>query len=94
LAALKAETLPFELTYALSNPKAEIDIDSFFPLFSKFLYQLITDIDDLDFVVQRVLQSFDKDGVEYLELRTTPRKTEFMYIFFSGSLTLRILLII
>ena len=45
----------------------------FFPLFSKYIYNLCNDVDSLIFTTNSVLNDFEQDGVVYLELRTTPR---------------------
>lgn len=46
---------------------------SFFPLFSKYIYQLCNDREALIHTTNSVLKDFAADGVVYLELRTTPR---------------------
>jgi len=46
---------------------------SFFPLFSKYIYNLVSDSGSITYSTTSVLQSFASDGVVYLELRTTPR---------------------
>lgn len=48
---------------------------SFFPLFSSYIYNLITDEESIRYAVNSVLQGFLDDGIVYLELRTTPRST-------------------
>lgn len=48
---------------------------SFFPLFSSYIYNLLTDVESIRFATTRVLEDFLADGVVYLELRTTPRST-------------------
>lgn len=48
---------------------------SFFPLFSSYIYNLLTDAESVRQATTSVLQSFMDDGVVYLELRTTPRAT-------------------
>ena len=45
---------------------------SFFPIFN-FVYQLIDDEESIGYVTESVIRDFKKDGVHYLELRTTPR---------------------
>lgn len=46
---------------------------SFFPLFSKYIYQLCNDRPAITLSTQSVLNDFAEDGIIYLELRTTPR---------------------
>lgn len=54
--------------------KADYDVNSFFPLFSNYIYQLCNDMESIKFSTTSVLQDFRDDGVIYLELRTTPRE--------------------
>jgi len=49
-------------------------VSSFFPLFSKYIYELCNDTESIIFSTNSVLQDFQDDGVAYLELRTTPRQ--------------------
>jgi adenosine deaminase len=51
---------------------------SFFPLFSSYIYNLLTDEESIRYAVTSVLRDFMADGVVYLELRTTPRSTSSM----------------
>ncbi|WYZ39810.1 hypothetical protein EsH8_IV_000151 [Colletotrichum jinshuiense] len=53
--------------------KHDYDLTTFFPLFSSYIYNLITDADTLRAATLSVLADFHADGVTYLELRTTPR---------------------
>lgn len=46
---------------------------SFFPLFTSYIYELLTDEESIKYAVDAVLTHFRDDGVAYLELRTTPR---------------------
>lgn len=46
---------------------------SFFPLFSSYIYHLVNDLPALKHTTLSVLNDFARDGVVYLELRTTPR---------------------
>ena len=46
--------------------------DSFFSIF-KFVYQLTDDDESIGYITESVILDFKKDGVQYLELRTTPR---------------------
>jgi adenosine deaminase len=48
---------------------------SFFELF-RFIYQLTDDEESVRIATRSVVQEFAKDGVKYLELRTTPRKDQ------------------
>lgn len=50
-------------------------LGSFFPLFSSYIYNLITDEESVRYTTNSVLTDFLDDGVCYLELRTTPRAT-------------------
>lgn len=45
-----------------------------FPLFSKYTYQLCNDVPSIQYSTGKVLEDFERDGVVYLELRTTPRE--------------------
>ena len=54
---------------------AMLTITRFFPLFSSYIYNLLTDSQSIQEATTAVLEDFLKDGVIYLELRTTPRKT-------------------
>jgi adenosine deaminase len=47
--------------------------NSFFPLFSRYIYALCNDSSSLIYTTDSVLEDFQADGVVYLELRTTPR---------------------
>jgi adenosine deaminase len=47
--------------------------NSFFPLFSRYIYALCSDLPSLIYTTNSVLEDFQADGVVYLELRTTPR---------------------
>lgn len=48
---------------------------SFFPLFSSYIYNLVTDEESVRYTTKSVLTDFINDGICYLELRTTPRGT-------------------
>lgn len=49
------------------------DLKTFFPLFSSYIYHLVNDVESLDYSTKSVVKDFARDGVVYLELRTTPR---------------------
>ncbi|KAL7789116.1 Metallo-dependent hydrolase [Trichoderma ceciliae] len=55
-------------------------LETFFPLFSKYIYALLTDEASIRHAAISVLQSFLRDGVVYLELRTTPRPTPLLSV--------------
>ncbi|KAK2034214.1 adenosine deaminase [Colletotrichum zoysiae] len=57
----------------MPDGKYDYNLTTFFPLFSSYIYNLITDPETLYAATQSVLQDFYADGVAYLELRTTPR---------------------
>lgn len=42
----------------------------------KFIYQLTDDEESVYIATRSVIHEFAHDGVKYLELRTTPRKTQ------------------
>lgn len=62
---------------AMSKGKAW-DITTFFPLFSKYIYELCSTPASIIYSTNAVLHNFRKDGVAYLELRTTPRSSPSM----------------
>ncbi|KAI0002734.1 Metallo-dependent hydrolase [Xylariaceae sp. FL0662B] len=53
--------------------KYDYDLNTFFPLFSSYIYHLVNDPDSLAYSTRSVVRDFADDGVVYLELRTTPR---------------------
>ncbi|EAA27466.3 Metallo-dependent hydrolase [Neurospora crassa] len=53
--------------------KHDYDLKTFFPLFSSYIYHLVSDVWALRYTTLSVLSDFASDGVVYLELRTTPR---------------------
>ncbi|KAF4469399.1 adenosine deaminase [Fusarium albosuccineum] len=55
--------------------KHDYNLETFFPLFSSYIYNLITDEESVRYTTKSVLSDFLNDGVCYLELRTTPRAT-------------------
>ena len=54
------------------------DIMTFFPLFSKYIYELCSTPTSVIISTNAVLHDFKEDGVVYLELRTTPRSSSSM----------------
>ena len=59
---------------ALSKEKSW-NIQTFFPLFSSYIYALISTPETIRWSTNSVLYNFWTDGVVYLELRTTPRSS-------------------
>jgi adenosine deaminase len=57
----------------MPEDKYDYDLETFFPLFSRYIYALCNDASSIIYSTNSVLQSFQDDGVVYLELRTTPR---------------------
>ncbi|KAH8672515.1 hypothetical protein BGZ60DRAFT_280723 [Tricladium varicosporioides] len=53
--------------------KFDYNLETFFPLFSRYIYALCDNRAALLYTTQSVLEDFQNDGVVYLELRTTPR---------------------
>ncbi|KAK8113236.1 Adenosine deaminase-like protein [Apiospora sp. TS-2023a] len=53
--------------------KHDYDLNTFFPLFSSYIYHLVDDVGSLTYSTKAVIADFAADGVIYLELRTTPR---------------------
>ncbi|KAI1204391.1 Metallo-dependent hydrolase [Annulohypoxylon truncatum] len=51
----------------------DYDLKTFFPLFSSYIYNLVNDAGSLEHSTKSVIRDFARDGVVYLELRTTPR---------------------
>ncbi|GAB7350984.1 hypothetical protein MBLNU459_g1481t1 [Dothideomycetes sp. NU459] len=73
----KASDPGFELEdplTAIPHGEGQINIATFFPIFDKFIYNLVNDIPSIQQATQSVLEDFLDDGVAYLELRTTPRE--------------------
>ncbi|KAF2871526.1 hypothetical protein BDV95DRAFT_572217 [Massariosphaeria phaeospora] len=58
---------------AIPSGKVDYDVQTFFPLFSSYIYKLCNDVASIEFSTTAVLHEFQSDGVVYLELRTTPR---------------------
>ena len=69
---------------ALADPLEELspekawNIQTFFPLFSSYIYALISTRETIIWSTKSVLYDFWADGVVYLELRTTPRSAASM----------------
>ncbi|KAK5994553.1 Adenosine deaminase-like protein [Cladobotryum mycophilum] len=59
----------------MPEDKHDYNIKTFFPLFSSYIYNLLTDEASIRHTTTSVLADFLADGVVYLELRTTPRAT-------------------
>jgi adenosine deaminase len=57
----------------MPEDKFDYDLETFFPLFSRYIYALCNDAASITYSTNSVLQAFQDDGVVYLELRTTPR---------------------
>ncbi|KAH3939820.1 hypothetical protein HBH70_101230 [Parastagonospora nodorum] len=75
-ATKKARDAALELQDPLSampSGKVDYDINTFFPLFSSYIYKLCNDLPSIQDSTKAVLQDFQDDGVVYVELRTTPR---------------------
>jgi len=46
---------------------------SFFQIFNDYIYNLVNDRESIAYATRSVVEGFKRDGVRYLELRTTPR---------------------
>lgn len=57
----------------MPSGKFDYNLETFFPLFSRYIYALCNDLPSLIYTTNSVLHDFEVDGVVYLELRTTPR---------------------
>lgn len=57
----------------LGGTNSTINVATFFPLFDRYIYQLVNTFSAVHMSTLAVLQKFADDGVVYLELRTTPR---------------------
>ncbi|KAL1877399.1 hypothetical protein Daus18300_002383 [Diaporthe australafricana] len=57
----------------MPDGKHDYNLNTFFPLFSSYIYHLVNDLAALRHTTLSVLRDFAADGVAYLELRTTPR---------------------
>ncbi|KAI9733161.1 MAG: hypothetical protein M1818_007279 [Claussenomyces sp. TS43310] len=67
------ETILQDPLLEMPEGKFDFDLVTFFPLFSRYIYNLCNDRDSIVYCTNAVLQDFQDDGVVYLELRTTPR---------------------
>lgn len=63
-----------------SEAKKDINLKTFFPLFSNYIYSLLPDAPSIRYTALSVLRNFQDDGVVYLELRTTPRATSLLSV--------------
>lgn len=52
-------------------------VSTFFQIFNDYIYTLVNDEESLSYATRSVVQDFARDGVKYLELRTTPRAVGF-----------------
>ncbi|CAG8473970.1 9681_t:CDS:2 [Acaulospora colombiana] len=74
LVDIKKEEKPHLTNFKI--PKKRLDtINEFFLIFD-FIYQLTDDEETVAYITEAVIRDFHKDGVKYLELRSTPRKNE------------------
>ncbi|KAG5293317.1 adenosine deaminase [Histoplasma capsulatum G186AR] len=60
---------------AMPQGKVDFTLDTFFQVFTGMIHQLCTDSESLRYSTRSVLQDFERDGIRYLELRTTPRES-------------------
>ncbi|EPS44555.1 hypothetical protein H072_1447 [Dactylellina haptotyla CBS 200.50] len=61
---------------AIPPGKVDFDLTSFFPLFSKYTYNLVNSEWSVEYATNQILRDFEADGIVYLELRTIPRAFE------------------
>ncbi|KAL5627256.1 hypothetical protein BROUX41_003409 [Berkeleyomyces rouxiae] len=59
---------------AMPEGKHDYCLQTFFPLFTSYIYGLLDDLVSVRISTDDVLRQFAADGVVYLELRTTPRR--------------------
>ena len=76
----KKKTNPNDDKNILSDPAIALKpagtfptILSFFQIFNDCIYHLVNDRDSIAYATRSVVEDFQRDGVRYLELRTTPR---------------------
>lgn len=62
----------------MPEDKKDYNLQTFFPLFSNYVYNLLPDAPSIRYTTLSVLSAFQNDGVVYLELRTTPRATSLL----------------
>ncbi|KXS11217.1 Metallo-dependent hydrolase [Gonapodya prolifera JEL478] len=72
LAQRKVKTHPHLINEPLPTIRPDFVIEDFFPFFH-FIYQLTDDVESVRYVARRVFAEFARDGVRYLEIRSTPR---------------------
>lgn len=58
---------------AIPHGEGTINVATFFPIFDKYIYSLVDNLDAVRFATKAVLEDFLDDGVVYVEMRTTPR---------------------
>lgn len=46
---------------------------TFFQIFNDYIYDLVNDRESIAYATRSVIEDFQRDGVRYIELRTTPR---------------------
>jgi adenosine deaminase len=61
-------------TLALKPAGTFPTILSFFQIFNDYIYNLVNDRESIAYATRAVIEDFRRDGVRYLELRTTPRE--------------------
>ncbi|KAK5109691.1 hypothetical protein LTR62_006813 [Meristemomyces frigidus] len=59
----------------MPSSREDVNIVSFFPIFDGYIYQLLNDVESIQYATESVIADFARDGVAYLELRTTPRES-------------------
>ncbi|KAF1957707.1 Metallo-dependent hydrolase [Byssothecium circinans] len=69
----RAQEPELDLDDPLTAISLDNDINTFFPLFSTYIYKLCNTLPSIEYSTKAVLNDFQSDGVTYLELRTTPR---------------------
>ncbi|KAI7871852.1 hypothetical protein BDF14DRAFT_1759716 [Spinellus fusiger] len=69
----KKETHPELADYQI--PKGLEKIEQFFPLFD-IIYKVVDNEECVAIATRRIIDEFERDGVHYIELRTTPRSNK------------------